>query len=111
MAQLINDGMDACVRWAQPQRGVMAGMNRRLAHFGRPNRLAVRAGVVLGSDQMQWPGVLECAIEAIDSAPFLRAQQKRDILSNTAARFLRLSKGEIARHHRGGRDAGAPLSR
>jgi predicted TIM-barrel fold metal-dependent hydrolase len=35
----------------------------------------------------------------IEDAPFLTAAQKRDILYNNAARFLRLSKEEIARHH------------
>jgi uncharacterized protein len=39
------------------------------------------------------------AIEAIEQAPFLTEEQKRDILYNNAARFLRLSKEEIARHH------------
>jgi hypothetical protein len=37
---------------------------------------------MFGSDQMVWPG----------------AAQKRDILYNNAARFLRLSKEEMARH-------------
>lgn len=55
--------------------------------------------VMFGSDQMVWPGVIEPAIESIAGAPFLSTQQKRDILYNNAARFLRLSKEEIARHH------------
>lgn len=67
----------------------------------------VRAGfhkrVMFGSDQMQWPGGIERAIDAIESAPFLSASQKRDIFYHNAARFLRLSEAEIARHHRGGR--------
>jgi uncharacterized protein len=32
-------------------------------------------------------------------APFLTAEQKRDILYNNAARFLRLSPEQIARHN------------
>lgn len=56
--------------------------------------------IMFGSDQMIWPGVIEPAIAAIEDAPFLTAQQKRDILYNNAARFLRLSEEEIARHHR-----------
>jgi len=32
-------------------------------------------------------------------APFLSAERKRDILYNNAARFLRLSEEEVARHH------------
>ena len=38
-------------------------------------------------------------IKAILEADFLREDQKRDILYNNAARFLRLSKEEIAKHH------------
>jgi uncharacterized protein len=54
---------------------------------------------MFGSDQMVWPGVIEPAIKAIEQAPFLTRQQKRDIFYNNAARFLRLSREEIARHH------------
>jgi uncharacterized protein len=36
---------------------------------------------------------------AREEAPFLSREQKRDILYNNAARFLRLSEEEIARHH------------
>ena len=63
----------------------------------------VRAGyasrVMFGSDQMIWPGVIERSVAIIEQAPKLNAQQKRDILYNNAARFLRLSKEEIQRHH------------
>ena len=55
---------------------------------------------MFGSDQMTWPGLIEYGIEAIESAPFLTTAQKRDILYNNAARFLRFSPDEIARHHR-----------
>jgi uncharacterized protein len=54
--------------------------------------------VMFGSDQMIWPGVIEPAIAAIHDAPFLTEAQKRDIFYNNAARFLRLSAEEIARH-------------
>jgi predicted TIM-barrel fold metal-dependent hydrolase len=56
--------------------------------------------VMFGSDQMIWPGVIERSVKVIEEAPFLTEQQKRDILYNNAARFLRLSDAEIARHHR-----------
>ena len=56
--------------------------------------------VMFGSDQMIWPGIIEPSIEAIEQAPFLTPAQKRDIFYNNAARFLRLSAQEIARHHR-----------
>jgi predicted TIM-barrel fold metal-dependent hydrolase len=55
--------------------------------------------VMFGSDQMIWPGIIERSIEAIERAPFLTPAQKRDIFYNNAARFLRLSEEEIARHH------------
>jgi predicted TIM-barrel fold metal-dependent hydrolase len=56
--------------------------------------------VMFGSDQMIWPGVIEPAIRSIEEAPFLSPEQKRDIFYNNAARFLRMTPAEIARHHR-----------
>jgi hypothetical protein len=53
---------------------------------------------MFGSDQMVWPGVIERSIAVITEAPFLTAGQKRDILYGNAARFLRLSSDEVARH-------------
>lgn len=50
---------------------------------------------------MVWPGVIERGIAVIEQAPFLNETEKRDILYNNAARFLRLSEEEIARHHGG----------
>jgi uncharacterized protein len=86
--------------------GVIAMVLPRAEFHGWLERI-VRSGfhtrVMFGSDQMQWPAGIEHSIEAIEAAPFLSAQQKRDILYNNAARFLRLSEEEIARHHRGGR--------
>jgi hypothetical protein len=46
--------------------------------------------IMFGSDQMNWPQAVDAAIEGITSAKFLTPQQKRDILYNNAARFLRL---------------------
>jgi hypothetical protein len=48
---------------------------------------------------MNWPETIEVGLEAINTADFLDTQQKRDILYNNAARFLRLSDEEIAIHH------------
>jgi predicted TIM-barrel fold metal-dependent hydrolase len=45
---------------------------------------------MFGSDQVQWPENIGRAVEAIESAEFLTAGQKRDILYYNAARFLRL---------------------
>jgi predicted TIM-barrel fold metal-dependent hydrolase len=48
---------------------------------------------------MVWPWTIDIAIETIEQAPFLTAEQKRDIFYNNAARFLRLSESEIRKHH------------
>lgn len=55
--------------------------------------------IMFGSDQMIWPDAIEKAIANIESAP-LTAEEKRDILYNNAARFLRLSETEKAAHRR-----------
>jgi len=47
--------------------------------------------VMFGSDQIIWPGLIEAAISSIEEAPFLTAEQKRDIFYNNAARFLRVN--------------------
>ncbi len=54
--------------------------------------------IMYGSDQMVWPQTIGVGIRAIDAAPFLTMQQKEDIFYNNAARFLRLTSGEIALH-------------
>ncbi len=76
------------------------------AAFYRFLKPIVEAGyagrVMFGSDQIIWPGIIEPGIETIEKAPFLSKAQKRDVLYNNAARFLRLSPEEIARHHAGG---------
>src|SRR5690606_11379873 len=46
--------------------------------------------IMFGTDQMRWPEGIGMAVEAIESADFLTGEQKRDILYNNAARFLRL---------------------
>jgi hypothetical protein len=55
--------------------------------------------IMFGSDQMDWPESIGIAIETIEKASFLTAEQKRDILYNNAARFLRLTPEQIAKHH------------
>jgi uncharacterized protein len=49
---------------------------------------------------MVWPDTIAIAVDGIESARYLTAEQKRDILYNNAARFLRLGADEIAKHHR-----------
>lgn len=46
--------------------------------------------VMFGTDQMIWPGLMAYSISIIQNADYLNPQQKRDILYNNAARFLRL---------------------
>jgi predicted TIM-barrel fold metal-dependent hydrolase len=94
------------VLYAHPQVYVEVGVivfTQPRATFYRYLQGTVEAGfinrVMFGSDQMVWPGVIERSITVIEEAPFLREGQKRDILYNNAARFLRLSEEEIARHH------------
>jgi predicted TIM-barrel fold metal-dependent hydrolase len=82
----------AVINWALPTR-----------EFHRYLQRIVEAGfgsrVMYGSDQMVWPGMIPKSIAAVRDAPFLSEMQKRDILYDNAARFLRLSDEEIARHH------------
>jgi len=80
--------------WTQPK-----------AAFYRYLQGVVDAGfgdrVMFGSDQMVWPETIGRSIQIINDAPFLSEEQKRDILFNNAARFLRLSDNEIARMYAG----------
>jgi predicted TIM-barrel fold metal-dependent hydrolase len=59
---------------------------RSLVHAGLGGR------VMFGSDQMRWPEKIADGIEAIENAGYLNEDQKRDILYNNAARFLRLNR-------------------
>lgn len=100
------DRIESKGKWHHPQVyvdvGVIVYPQPRPA-FYRYLQAIVDAGftnrVMFGSDQMVWPGTIERAIAVIDETPFLTTQQKRDIFYNNAARFLRLSKEDIARHH------------
>jgi predicted TIM-barrel fold metal-dependent hydrolase len=92
--------------YAHPQVYVGIGVivhTQPRAAFYRYLRGITEAGfgnrVMFGSDQMVWPGVIERGIAVVEEAPFLSKKQKRDILYDNAARFLRLSDTEIARHH------------
>ncbi len=94
--------------WAHPQVYVGVGVISYAlprAEFHAYLRRIVEAGfasrVMFGSDEMSWPAAIEHGIASIEDAPFLSARQKRDILFNNAARFLRLDEREIARMHSG----------
>jgi predicted TIM-barrel fold metal-dependent hydrolase len=78
--------------YTQPRKAFYRYLER-IVEAGFANR------IMFGSDQMVWPGVIERAVAVIEDAPFLTQKQKRAILYDNAARFLRLSPEEIARHH------------
>lgn len=95
--------------YAHPQVHVEVGVvvfSRPREDFYRYLRAIVEAGfedrVMFGSDQMVWPEAIERAVRVIEEAPFLTAPQKRAILYDNAARFLRLSEEEMERHRSGG---------
>ena len=46
---------------------------------------------MFGTDQMRWPKTFGMAIGVIESTSSLTGAERRDILYNNAARFLRLS--------------------
>ena len=88
------------VMWAHPRVYVDTGVIDFVlprAEFHRYLQRIVEAGfgkrVMFGSDQMNWPDAIDYAVQSINSAPFLTQQQKRDILHDNAARFLRLGDG------------------
>ena len=54
--------------------------------------------VMFGSDQMNWPEAIARGVQVIQEAPFLSEVQKRAILYDNAARFLRLTPEEQNRH-------------
>ena len=93
------------VMWTHPQVyvdvGIISYALPREAFQSYLHRI-VEAGfgkrVMFGSDQMVWPEAIEAAIDSIEQAPFLSAEQKRDILFNNAARFLRFSPGDSPKH-------------
>jgi predicted TIM-barrel fold metal-dependent hydrolase len=77
--------------WGLPRKE-FHGHLRRLVEAGFTKR------ILFGSDAMLWPRAVEVAIESVETAGFLTPEQKRDIFCNNAARFLRLSDEEMARH-------------
>lgn len=93
------------VLYAHPQVYVEVGVvvfSRPRADFYQYLEALVIAGfgdrIMFGSDQMVWPGVIERSIETINQAPFLSQTQKRAILYDNAARFLRLSQAQQDHH-------------
>ena len=73
--------------WSYPIKEVH-GYIQRIVEAGFEDRL------MFGTDQMVWPKLMSTCIQVIETAPYLTTQQKRDILYNNAARFLRLDTVE-----------------
>jgi hypothetical protein len=65
----------------------------KAAKYGFTNR------IMFGSDEWFYPGFIGLSIDYINQADFLTEKQKRDILYNNAARFLRLSDADIKKHN------------
>jgi predicted TIM-barrel fold metal-dependent hydrolase len=58
------------------------------AYFGALVRAGLGKRILFGSDQMYWPEAIGMAVEAVDAAPFLTPESKRDIFHDNAVRFL-----------------------
>lgn len=69
--------------WSYPRKEVNRYIER-LVDAGFGDR------VMYGTDQLAWPGLMAYSIGLIQNADYLSPEQKRDILYNNAARFLRL---------------------
>ena len=63
--------------------------SRRLVEAGSAKR------IMFGSDEMIWSGAIQLAIDAVTSSDFLSPKQKRDILYNNAAKFLRFGPARM----------------
>jgi len=71
--------------WSYPLKEVNRYI-QRLVEAGFEDR------VMFGTDQMEWPKLMAYSISIIQNADYLTPEEKRDILYNNAARFLRLEK-------------------
>ena len=71
--------------WSYPLKEVNRYI-QRLVEAGFEDR------VMFGTDQLEWPKLMAYSISIIQNADYLSPEQKRDILYNNAARFLRLEK-------------------
>ncbi len=69
--------------------------------FHRYLKALIEAGfgdrIMFGSDQMVWPELIEVALERIQKTPGLSREQKRAILYDNAARFLRIDPANALR--------------
>lgn len=69
--------------WSYPLKEVH-GYIQRIVEAGFEDR------IMFGTDQMVWPKLMAASIGVIEGATYLTPAQKRDILYNNAARFLRI---------------------
>jgi predicted TIM-barrel fold metal-dependent hydrolase len=69
--------------WSYPLKEVNRYI-QRLVEAGFEDR------VMFGTDQFEWPKLMSYSISIIQNADYLTPEEKRDILYNNAARFLRL---------------------
>jgi uncharacterized protein len=69
--------------WSYPKKEIDTYI-QRIVEAGFEDR------VMFGTDQLIWPKLVETSISVIDRASYLTPEQKRNILYNNAARFLRL---------------------
>jgi uncharacterized protein len=71
--------------WSYPQEEIHATIKRLVqAGFGKR--------IMYGTDFLGYPKMIETSIGVIQNASYLTQEQKRDILYNNAARFLRLEE-------------------
>ena len=70
--------------WSYPLKEVNRYI-QRLVDAGFEDR------VMFGTDQMEWPKLMAYSISVIQNADYLSPEEKRDILYNNAARFLRIN--------------------
>jgi uncharacterized protein len=73
--------------WSYPLKEVH-GYIQRIVEGGFEDR------VIFGTDQMIWPKLMATSIGVVEGATYLTPEQKRDILYNNAARFLRLDHSD-----------------
>ena len=71
--------------WSYPQEEINMVIKRLVqAGFGKR--------IMYGTDFIAWPKMIEASIGIIQNASYLTEEQKRDILYNNAARFLRIDE-------------------
>jgi|GEM_PF-2742728 len=74
--------------WSYPLEEIHATIKRLVqAGFGKR--------IMYGTDFIFWPRMIEASIGVIENASYLTQEQKRDILYNNAARFLRIDEMQL----------------